>query len=219
MIKRLICVVLGITSLGLGIGLTIYSTLGSDPLATFVTNLSYLGNVSYNVAYIFVNLIFFLFMFLYLKDKINIGTILSLFLLGFLTDLFSKLLFNLPISIEVTSSIVFKISMAVIGILLSTFGIALYGEGNLGLSPYDCFPLVLNRMNRSIKYVTGKMSLDLLLVLFSIVLYFINKTIGHSYYLPQVITLVSFVVYGPLISFFSIIINYTIFRGQKRILK
>ena len=78
---------------------------------------------------------------------------------------------------------------------------------------------ILQELNNMIKELNESNINDLLLVLLSIVLYFINKAIGHSYYLPQVITLVSFVVYGPLISFFSIIINHTIFRGQKRILK
>ena len=219
MLKRVICVLFGLTCLGFGIALTMFSSLGSDPLATFINNLAFLGNVGYSVAYIFVNIILFLFMFIYLRNKINIGTILALFVLGYITEMFSNLLGTIPFNVEITSSIIFKIICVIIGITFNTFGLALYSESNIGLSPYDSFPLVLDKMIKSLNFTVAKILFDLLLVVLSIVLYVINKTIGHPYYLPTIITLISIIIYGPMISFFSLVINKTIFKGSKRVLK
>lgn len=219
MIKRIICVIVGILCLGFGISLTIYSTLGSDPLATFLINLGYLGNVNYTTAYLFVNFIFFLFMLIYIKDKVNIGTILALLLMGIFIDVFQNFLIGLPITEKVYESLTLKIVIVIIGILLSTLGVALYGESNLGLSPYDGCPLILSRLIKGFKFTYAKIGLDLLLVVLSLLLCFINKTLNNEYYLPRIITFVSFVVYGPLISFFSVLVNKIIFKNQKRILK
>ena len=125
--KKISGIIFGTIFLGLGVSLYKLSSLGQDPLSAMVFSIMYLINneyLGYMFFYLVINLIFFLLMLIFLRKEIHIGTIINLLLTGFFSDLFLKLFLYLNMD---TSYLIFKIVYGLLGLIIASFGIALYG--------------------------------------------------------------------------------------------
>ncbi|MFR5891064.1 MAG: hypothetical protein ACLUG4_00810 [Bacilli bacterium] len=141
--KKISGIIFGTIFLGLGVSLYKLSSLGQDPLSAMVFSIMYLINneyLGYMFFYLVINLIFFLLMLIFLRKEIHIGTIINLLLTGFFSDLFLKLFLYLNMD---TSYLIFKIVYGLLGLIIASFGIALYGGARVGIAPYDSLPLIL----------------------------------------------------------------------------
>ena len=86
--KKIFAVLIGTSIMGLGVAFFEVSSLGFDGLSCLVVSIQKLINTNYTIAYLLVNLIFFIIMFIFLKDQIGIGTIINFLLTGVFSDLF-----------------------------------------------------------------------------------------------------------------------------------
>lgn len=208
--KQIIGVFLGTLLLGLGVALFKIASLGQDSLSAFVFSLVYLSNekIPYMLWYIIVNLFFLILMIIYQKDKINIGTIISLLLTGFCADMFIIIygLFNINIS-----SFIVKLIIAVIGTFIASFGIALYGGANLGLGPYDAIPLIISNKFKKFKYKYVRILIELIFVILAFI---IGNLILERNDLIGINTLITFIFMGPIISISSKFIDKYIFKKE-----
>lgn len=130
-LKNLLRLVLGLLLYALGIVLSINANLGVAPWDTFHQGLSSLINITFGQASIAVGFIIVL-LNLYLKEKIGIGTILNMVLIGVFIDLIFS--YNIiPIMDTFISGLVM--------IILSMFVIALasycYIGARFGSGPRD----------------------------------------------------------------------------------
>lgn len=205
-------VIMGILFMGLGVAFFKLSSLGQDSLSGMVMSIQYLINndkITYSVCYFSVSFIFLVLMLIFLRDKINIGTIVSMLLCGTFCDLFTKIfsIFNM-----LEPNLVLRIIYGILGLVIASFGIALYGSANLGIAPYDSFPLIITKYCTKFRYKYVRIFLDVSCTLISLIIgVFILKRTD----IININTVLSFVAMGPLISLFSNFINKKFYHNDK----
>lgn len=142
------------------------------------------------------------------KDKINVGSIINLLLTGVCSNLFIYLFEVLSFN---NNAIALRILYSVLGIITVSFGIALYGSANLGVAPYDAMPMVINKYCPKIAYKYARIICDLSCLVVSLI---IGVIILRRSDIINVNTVITFITIGPLISFFSKIINKYIYKNE-----
>ena len=212
-VKKIIGVLLGTMFLGMGVAFYKISQFGQDGVSAMVMSFVYLfklgeTNYGYTVCYLAINCIFLVIMILTLKDKINVGSIINLLLTGVCSNLFIYLFEVLSFN---TNAIALRILYSVLGIITVSFGIALYGSANLGVAPYDAMPMVINKYCPKIVYKYARIICDLSCLIVALI---IGVIILRRSDIINVNTVITFITIGPLISFFSKIINKYICKNE-----
>lgn len=208
-IKQIIGILLGTICVGLGVALFKLSGFGQDSLSAMIFSLMYLFDIEkidYSVYYIGVNILFLIGMIFFLRKKIHIGTIINLLLTGVCASLFLKLFDWLNLEQGVWA---IRLLYSILGLIIISFGIALYGSANLGIAPYDGLPIILNRFFPKLTYASARIIVDLCCTL---VAFIIGVCILQKTDIIHINTILTFIVTGPLISFFSKKINQYIYR-------
>ena len=211
-VKKIIGVLLGTMFLGMGVAFYKISQFGQDGVSAMVMSFVYLfklgeTNYGYTVCYLAINFIFLVIMILTLKDKINVGSIINLLLTGVCSNLFIYLFEVLSFN---NNAIALRILYSVLGIITVSFGIALYGSANLGVAPYDAMPMVINKYCPKIAYKYARIICDLSCLVVALI---IGVIILRRSDIINVNTVITFITIGPLISFFSKIINKYIYKN------
>lgn len=207
--KKLFGIFMGTIFMGLGVAFYKLSSLGQDSLSGMVMSIQYLINqdkVSYSVCYFSISFLFLIFMFLFLKDKIHIGTIASMILCGVFCDVFTKL-FGIFHMLEPNFAL--KVIYGILGLFIVCFGIAFYGSANLGIAPYDSLPLILSKYCPKIRYKYARIALD---VFATFIAFVVGVLILKRTDIININTILSFIAMGPLISWFSGILNKRFYR-------
>lgn len=204
-IKKIMGIVLGTMLLGLGVALSKSASLGQDPLSGFLFSFVYLFDekLPYSVYYTGFNFILLILMLIYTKNKINIGTIICLLCTGVFSDLFYLML---SVCNFIPTHIIIRLIITILGIIITCFGIALYGSANLGLSPYEALPLIINKKIGKIKFQYARIITDVICTIITLI---IGVVILNRSDLININTILNFIFAGPLISIFSkIVIKY-----------
>lgn len=211
--KKISGIIFGTIFLGLGVSLYKLSSLGQDPLSAMVFSIMYLINneyLGYMFFYLVINLIFFLLMLIFLRKEIHIGTIINLLLTGFFSDLFLKLFLYLNMD---TSYLIFKIVYGLLGLIIASFGISLYGGARVGIAPYDSLPLILKLRFKKISYRFARIIIDLLCTIIALI---IGVLILKRSDIINFNTILTFLAMGPIISFFGKIIGKYIYKKEEQ---
>lgn len=135
-IKRLLILVFGLAFFGLGDALIIVSSLGNAPWSVLAQGMAITLDISIGIATIFVGLTV-LALWIPLKRKIGIGTLLNIVVISLFIDL-GIYLFQKP------SQILFQYLFLLLGIILVGLGSALYLTCGLGAGPRDGLMTGLN---------------------------------------------------------------------------
>ena len=119
----------GLTLFGLGEGLLLVSLTGASPWSVLAQGISLHVDLSIGVITFFIS-IFVIFLWIFLDQKIGIGTILNAIIIAFTIDI--------SIAYVATPSNYFsQLLMAVISVLLVGLGSGFYLIANLGPGPRD----------------------------------------------------------------------------------
>ena len=203
-LKKVMGIIIGTVFVGLGVSLYKLSSLGQDPLSAMVFSIMYIFNnefLNYTFFYLMINFIFFLFMLIFLRKEVHIGTIINLFLRLFLY-------FNMN-----TNNGILKIVYGLLGLIIVSFGIALYGGARMGIAPYDSLPLILKLRFKKLSYRLSRMIIDLLCTIIALV---IGVLILKRTDIINFNTILTFLAMGPIISFFSKIIGKYIYKKEEQ---
>ena len=212
-VKKIIGIFIGTMFVGLGVALYKLSSVGQDSLSAMVFSIMYLFDnqyLSYTIFYISINAIFLFLMIIFLRKEINIGTIINLVFTGIFSDLFIRLFLFLNLD----SNILFiKIFYGILGVIVVSFGIALYGGAGLGIAPYDGLPLVLRLKFKKLSYRLARIIIDLFCTFIALL---IGVIILKRYDIINFNTLLSFLATGPLIAYFSKIFSKYIYKEKEQ---
>lgn len=218
LLYRIIGVLIGTMIMGLGVAMFDLSSLGFDALSALVISIQNLIHVTYSIAYILLNLIFLVFMIIFLRNQIGIGTIINYLLTGVFCDIFIFLFKS--INLNHSPYLLVNIVYGLIGVILLALGIAVYANANLGITPYDSMPIIITKyvklFNKPVKFHVARKIIDgicltLALIIGVIILKYKN-IIGIN-------TIVMLILVGYLISFFSKIVNKYIYKTNKDMFK
>ena len=157
-------------------------------------------------------------MLILLRKQIGIGTIINFGLTGVFADIF-MCLFRL-IGFTQSSFLIINILFGIFGILFLSFGIALYANANLGVTPYDGLALIITKyikmFNKPIKYHIARKITDGSCIILGFIL---GTLIYKQKDLFGLNTIISFVLVGYVVSCFSKFINKYIYKSTNEMFK
>ena len=182
--------IIGITLISFGAALSESMNMGLDPFTAINRGASSLLGFSLGNFQLGVNLVILAIVFFMKKSLIGWGTIYNMVLVGYQVEFFNNLFGNFFTVEEM--SLVIRIVITVAAIAVFAFGVAIYMDTELGVSPYDAItPLINDRTGWS--YTPVRVAQDLVIVAGA---YFLEGPVGIA-------TIITGFFAGPLISFFS----------------
>ena len=128
-IRQFIQVFSGTSLIGIGISLNYLANLGLGPWGVFHDGLSKTLGISYGRTIIITGVAVML-LWIPLKQKPGIGTIVDIFLVGIVADL-------IILNFELSDSIFLSLTLIAFGIILIGAGTAIYVGADLGAGPRD----------------------------------------------------------------------------------
>ena len=128
-IRQLIQVFSGTSLIGIGISLNYLANLGLGPWGVFHDGLSKTLGISYGRTIIITGVAVML-LWIPLKQKPGIGTIIDIFLVGIVADL-------IILNFKLSDSIFLSLALITFGIILIGAGTAIYVGADLGAGPRD----------------------------------------------------------------------------------
>ncbi|WP_062532294.1 YczE/YyaS/YitT family protein [Jeotgalibaca dankookensis] len=182
--------IIGITLISFGAALSESMNMGLDPFTAINRGASSLLGFSLGNFQLGVNLVILAIVFFMKKSLIGWGTIYNMVLVGYQVEFFNNLFGNFFTVEEM--SLVIRIIITIAAIAIFAFGVAIYMDTELGVSPYDAItPLITDRTGWS--YTPVRVAQDLIIVVGA---YFLGGPVGIA-------TIITGFFAGPLISFFS----------------
>lgn len=163
-IYRVIFVILGTIIIAFGISLFVRSEFGTDPFTCLNMGISSLTGISFGTCQLVINLILFIFQLIFGRKDVGIGTLINAVFVGYLVDFFDFLYSFLP-----QKSLVEQILLMIIGLIVIGYGVAMYMEANMGISPYDSLGVILSDKLKK-KYSIMRMTQDITCVVIGFLL-------------------------------------------------
>lgn len=191
--RRIVMTVIGVCVMGFSIGLFSHSGCGFDPFQVFCHGVwmflsEHLFKVTFGTFYTILNAILLVIIFFWNRKKIGLGTVINIFIVGYIAD-FSEWLMgvlfpdpNWPVRIVLLAG----------GIVIMCFASALYFTADLGVSTYDAISLTVSERTR-FPFRWARITSDLISVLIG---WLLGAAVGIG-------TLITAFFMGPLIDFFN----------------
>ncbi|MBN2878484.1 MAG: hypothetical protein JXN65_02530 [Clostridia bacterium] len=186
--RRIVMTIFGVLIAGFSVGIFNFSLFGMDPFQVLSHGIWEHVNIGFGTLYMIINLIMLVAIFFIDKSKIGLGTLINIFLLGYVVQ-FSSWLFA---SLMPDPGIMIRIIALLIGIIIISFGSALYFTGDLGVSTYDAIALLMAE-KKIAKFQYCRIGTDLVCTITGFLL---GATVGIG-------TLVTALFMGPIIAFFN----------------
>lgn len=199
--RRIIMTIVGVLVAGFSVGMFNFSSFGMDPFQVFAHGAWKLMPIGYGAFYTILNLIMLVFMFIVDRRKIGLGTVINIFLLGYVVE-FSSVFFNTQIP---NPTIAIRIIFLIVGIIILSFGSSLYFVGDLGVSTYDAVALIMSD-RKVARFQYCRIATDLICTSIGFML---GATVGIG-------TLVTAFFMGPIISFFNNKVSIPLRYGKKK---
>lgn len=198
--KRILCTIFGVIICGISVGFFKVAAFGVDPFQTFMAGLDNLIPISFGTLYIIANCVLLLFSLFVDKHYIGLGTIINLFLVGYIVEFSQKII----LSFNPTPSVLLRVIYLLIGIVVMCFSSAFYFTADLGVSTYDAVALILAEKWHVAPFKFCRIGCDLICVILGCILYILGG--GKVSMLPTIAgvgTIITAFFMGPLISFFN----------------
>ncbi|MDO5336414.1 MAG: YitT family protein [Eubacteriales bacterium] len=189
-LRRILIMLAGNVFLGIGIAVFKFSGMGNDPFSGMVMALSETVHMEYPVFLMIVNVLIFIIEFAFGRHFIGAGTLVNAFLLGYVVDFFCKLIQSQLGEAELLWQ---RILAVCIGVIVTSFGVALYQTPDVGIAPYDSVSLIMTERWPKIPYFFHRMSND---VIAALICYMAGGIIGLG-------TLLTAFCLGPFVHFFT----------------
>lgn len=186
--RRVIMTVLGVLITGFSVGMFNFSAFGMDPFQVLAHGIWKHLPLGFGSFYLILNLIMLVFIFFIDRHKIGLGTVINIFLLGYVVE-FSSWLFVNWISYPTVG---LKVLFLIIGIVVICFGSSLYYVADLGVSTYDAVALILSE-KKVARFQFCRIGSDLICTVLG---YLLGATVGLG-------TLITALFMGPIIEVFN----------------
>lgn len=206
MVRRIVMTVIGVSVMGFSIGLFSHSGCGFDPFQVFCHGLwmflsAHVVKISFGTFYAILNAILLVIIFFWNRKKIGLGTVINIFLIGYIAD-FSEWVMgklfpgpNWPVRLVLLAA----------GIVIMCFASALYFTADLGVSTYDAVALTISERT-PFPFRWARITSDLICVLIG---WLLGAAVGIG-------TLITAFFMGPLIDFFNRTVAAPMRYGRKK---
>lgn len=199
--RRIIMTVVGVLITGFSVGMFNFSSFGMDPFQVFAHGIWNQLSLGFGTFYTIINLIMLIFIFIIDRHKLGLGTVINIFLLGYVVE-FSSWLFAAWIP---NPTIELKALFLMIGIIIMCFGASLYFTADMGVSTYDAVALILSE-KKVARFQYCRIGTDLICTVCG---FFLGATVGVG-------TVITAFFMGPIIAVFRRKIAIPLRYGKNR---
>lgn len=186
--RRIVMTVFGVLIAGFSVGMFNFSAFGMDPFQVLSHGIAAHVPLRYGTFYMLLNLLMLVFIFFIDRSKIGLGTIINIFLLGYVVE-FSSMLFQ---NLIPEPTLVIRAAFLAVAVIVICLGSSLYFIGDLGVSTYDAVALILSE-KKVARFQYCRIGSDLIC---TVVGYLLGATVGLG-------TLVTAFFMGPVIAAFN----------------
>ena len=162
--------------------------------------ISGLLGVSFGNLQLVVNIILFILMLFVGRKYIGLGTLGNMVGVGYVADLVSYIFANL--GMEHVDSIVLRVVLLLVGVVVTCFGVGLYTDVALGISPYDALAYIIeDAINGKIKFKWLRVITDIFCVIVGV-----TTAVLSNFASGNVIglgTIIMMFCTGPLVQYFK----------------
>ncbi|MDD7176428.1 MAG: DUF6198 family protein [Lachnospiraceae bacterium] len=198
--RKLIAVILGNLILGIGITILRFSQMGNDPFCASTMAISGGLGMGLGTYQLILNAVLFVFQLIWGRKYIGLGTIINLFLLGYIVQ-FGTWTMETLFGADVVLTLPLKLVIMVAALVILTFGLAMYQVAELGVAPYDF--LALGLADRfPVPYFALRVGTDAVCVLVILIAVGTGLIGWESSHLGIGTVITAFFL-GPLVSYFS----------------
>lgn len=190
---NLIFLLLGIVLLAFGGSILVFSKQGADSLTVFSQGLAKFLKVNLGYGIIIANIIFLIFMLIFNRKRIGVGTVFTATLIGLLFNLFLDIL-----PFKELDNYFINLLFSFSGLLVISLGLAIYIYSNTGLGAFEGF---IDYFAELFKIKFGYIKIIIDGILFSL-----GVLMGGVF---GITSIVSVIIVGPLIEFFKYLLNKT----------
>ncbi len=194
--------IMGVLVAGFSVGMFDFSNFGMDPFQVLAHGIWEHTSMGFGNLYTIINVIMLVFIFFLDRKKIWLGTMINIFLLGYVVE-FSSALWNRLIP---NPSLLVRCLFLLVAVIIMCFGSALYFTGDMGVSTYDAVALYISEKQSKVKFQYCRIATD---VICTAVGFFLGATVGVG-------TLVTAFFMGPLIAFFNRTVAIPLRYGKKK---
>ena len=197
---RVILCVLGTILCGISVGFFKFAAFGVDPFTSLVTGLDKVSPIEYGLLYIIINAVLLLFSLIFDIHMIGLGTIVNLFLVGYLAQYSEMFLTNLLPADNIAARIICML----IGIVGLCFSCGLYIPADLGVSTYDAVAIIIDNKWHIGKFKYNRIVTDIICVIAGGILYVVSgEPFSKVTAIIGIGTIITAFFMGPLVDFFS----------------
>lgn len=194
--KRYYYALIGNILIALGVSVLNLSHCGLDPYTSMVKGVSDYTHIPLGVLQMSINLILYIPVLYFNRKAIGFGALVNLFLLGYFNQGFMSLWEALGINV---THLGLQMILLIVGLMIICFGVAMYMDTNLGVSPYDgVAPIIAQKTNEKIPFKYARILSDALCVTIG----FVSGLMAHSTTVGVATVFVMFGT-GPFVDFFS----------------
>lgn len=188
--KRCLMTICGVLICGFSAGIFDFADFGMDPFQVFAHGIWMHTPIAFGTFYTLISLAMLVIIFFADRTKIGLGTMINLFLLGYVVQ-FSSWLWKSVVFPQ--AGLPLRAVMLVFAIVLMCLSSSLYFTADMGVSIYDAVALILHE-KRHWPFRITRIGTDLLCVAIG---FSLGAVVGVG-------TLVTAFFMGPLISYFNV---------------
>lgn len=142
--KRMLILCASIILMGMATSILRPIALGSDPYTTVNTGIDNVTPISFGTAELLVNGVLLIFVLAVDRRQINIGTVLNMLCLGYISDFFLWI-WGLVLPAGFFEQTAVRYTLLIPALLLFVISCAGYMGAELGVSAYDAIPVYLEK--------------------------------------------------------------------------
>lgn len=200
MAMRIVLCIVGTILCGVAVGFFKYAAFGVDPFTSFVTGLDKISPIEYGMLYIIINAALLLVSIIFDRHMIGLGTIVNLFLVGYLAQYSQMFLTNLLSP----DNLIARIICMLIGIVGLCFSAGLYMPADMGVSTYDAIAIIMEKKWHLGRFKYNRITTDFVCVTIGSILYIMSgEPLSAITAIVGIGTIITAFFMGPLVDFFS----------------
>lgn len=168
--KRLIVMNVGVFLMGFFLSFLIKVDLGTDPCTFMNWTVSEKLGILFGTWQLLLNSVLFIFVILFGRKQIGLGTIANMVFIGYIANFF-KWLWEKTIPEHYFTDMPSRAVIFILALLCFIISVSFYINANMGVSPYDAMPQIISeKVLKKVPYAVIRIAYDLLVIVVGVVL-------------------------------------------------
>jgi uncharacterized membrane protein YczE len=163
-IKRLVVMNVGVFFMGLFLSFLIKVDLGTDPCTFMNWTVSERLGILFGTWQLLLNAVLFIFVILFGRNQIGLGTIANMVFIGYIANFFLWL-WEKIIPEHYFTDMPSKAVIFALALLFFIIAVSFYINANMGVSPYDAIPQIISeKVLKKVPFAVIRIAYDFLVI-------------------------------------------------------